>query len=287
MEFHENTPVSKEKKTSKTTNIEAARKEVKYFKECIEAKEKLYGPYHNSTLEAYRKLGLVYLHYGYKKQALEYLDQAYKLLHKKLENTEKDNQILKNDYADLNQEVENLYFIDSMTGLYSREYLHNILLKISDEQKHTQIPFSIMIIEIDHLDLINSRIGYKSGDEVIKQTALLIAKEIKNGNILCKYNSNSFIVLLPNKKADTTEELANRIKSLIFNNTFKYLQREIQSTISIGISEHYPPRIINFYNLINQAKQALLIAKKAGGNKIQKTISEDNCMSYISNLQSM
>lgn len=287
MEFNENMPISKEndKEKTKATKKETAKKEVKYFKECIEAKEKIYGTYHNSTILAYRKLALVYLHYGYRKQALQYFDKAFNLLSKKLENTEKDTQIIKNEFADLNHEIENLYFIDGLTGLYSREYFHNAIEQIIDEQKTTQIPYSVMIIEIDNLDRINRNFSYKTGDEIIKQSALLIAKEVNNGNILCKYNSDSFIVLLPDKNADTTIELASRIKSIIINNTFKYLQKEIQSTISIGIAEHHPPRLINFYNLIHEAKQALLTAKKNGGNRIQKAISQDNCMSYISNLK--
>lgn len=288
MEFNENVPISKrnEKEKTKATKKETAKKEVKYFKQCIEAKEKIYGPYHSSTLLAYRKLGLVYLHYGYRKQALQYFDKAFNQVIKKLENTEKDAQIIKNEFADLNHEIENLYYIDGLTGLYSREYFHNKIEQIIDEQKTTQIPYSVMIIEIDNLDRINRDFSYKTGDEIIKQSALLIAKEVNNGNILCKYNSDSFIVLLPGKNADTTIELASRIKSIIINNTFKHLQKEIQSTISIGIAEHHPPRLINFYNLIHEAKQALLTAKKNGGNRIQKAISQDNCMSYISSLKS-
>jgi len=110
---------------------------------------------------------------------------------------------------------------DFITGLYSAKYMKKQIDYQQLYSKNNQQPFSLMMIDICQFDQFNRRYGHQQGDNLLREVGQMITINVRDQDLVCRYASDRFIVLLPN----TTVELANtfvwHIENSIANLAFK------------------------------------------------------------------
>ena len=100
----------------------------------------------------------------------------------------------------LEKELTYLSFHDQMTGLYNYRYFKNEIERFNKSRK---LPISILIIDIDRLKIINDSKGHIKGNEIIKKTADILQRVVRDEDILARVGGDEFGVILPNKKEKT------------------------------------------------------------------------------------
>ncbi len=155
-------------------------------------------------------------------------------------------------------------FVDSLTGLYNRYYLNNIIntLKLKD--------ICIAIIDIDHFKRVNDMYGHDVGDIVLKEFSQKLKEVIRPEDILIRYGGEEFLLFLSKKNMQDGEEesIIHSIQKRISEKSIKTGQDDLKITASIGFNAT-PYLSRSFDSAINTADKMLYKAKINGRNKVE------------------
>jgi diguanylate cyclase (GGDEF)-like protein len=150
---------------------------------------------------------------------------------------------------------------DPLTGLYNRR----VLEFYTRTWIGGRVPFSLLLIDLDHFKRINDTFGHDIGDEVLKFLAQAVRSLTEERHMCCRFGGEEFVVLMP----DTAPELA-----LVYAETIRAYMEATDSpagrpvTLSIGIAA-YPEDADDAEQLFRLADEALYRAKGAGRNRIE------------------
>jgi diguanylate cyclase (GGDEF)-like protein len=153
---------------------------------------------------------------------------------------------------------------DALTGLLNRHALYQIIEREIARSKRSQKPFSIIIFDIDHFKEVNDIYGHNEGDFVLAELSKLICHATREVDSAGRWGGEEFILLLPETNRDTAQTLAERLRTLIENNSFG--EKVDKVTASFGITEYKAGD--NLENILKQADDALYQAKEGGRNKV-------------------
>ncbi len=112
------------------------------------------------------------------------------------------------------ERVRFMGFHDQLTGLYNRYYLNEEINRLDVTR---QLPFSIVMADLNGLKLINDTYGHLKGDEVIKKVASILGKTCRAEDVIARWGGDEFVILLPGTKAQEAAELCKRIDSNCHN----------------------------------------------------------------------
>jgi two-component system cell cycle response regulator len=154
---------------------------------------------------------------------------------------------------------------DSLTGLLNRRALY--------EQQRTQntgIPFSVVMIDLDHFKLINDQYGHLVGDEVLCQVARTIVERKRSSDHAGRWGGEEFLLLLPGANLQKAGYVAERMRVGI-----KSLQiplkdgRVVSVNASLGVASAVSGEEFSLEKLIDGADKALYMAKAAGRDLVR------------------
>ncbi|MCJ8011019.1 diguanylate cyclase [Paenibacillus sp. KQZ6P-2] len=180
-----------------------------------------------------------------------------------------------------NQKLQEMAVTDGLTGCYNRHYLTQQLEREVNKNMEYQIPFSILLLDIDFFKLINDNYGHMVGDEVICGTVSMIKQILRPSDILARFGGEEFIIYLPNTTSSEANQLAEQILNTVESNAIKvpHIIQSLSITISIGLlSIHQFPEEnpLNSRDTLNDmfqsVDQVLYQAKRGGRNRIASVI---------------
>ncbi len=154
--------------------------------------------------------------------------------------------------------------IDELTGVYNRRYLKE---KQEEEIKKfiaKKIPFSVVMVDIDHFKEINDTYGHLKGDEIIKRFAQFLKNTLRSMDTVVRYGGDEFVCVMPHTVKHDAEVTYRRILKNCKEQKFE----ELNITLSAGIAS-YPDNGQDFEELLNAADQALYDAKRSGRDRIK------------------
>ncbi|BCH24873.1 PleD family two-component system response regulator [Mesorhizobium sp. L-8-3] len=158
---------------------------------------------------------------------------------------------------------------DALTGLHNRRYLDNHLETLFNRAVTRERPLSVMITDLDRFKTVNDTYGHDGGDDVLREFAKRLRRNVRGIDLACRYGGEEFLVVLPDTEGHDAERVAERIRAEIERTPF-IVGREgisVSITISVGVScVKYPPDSVEA--LIKRADVALYEAKRGGRNRV-------------------
>jgi diguanylate cyclase (GGDEF)-like protein len=148
---------------------------------------------------------------------------------------------------------------DTMTEAYNRSFLLETLSNYIYKAKRYNLQFSVIRFNIDNITSINETHGFIEGDKKINHIISIIFKNIRTSDIIARYDSDDFILLLPQTSAIKCELICENLKNVINNDNDNE-----NLTVSFGITDFHIAD--NTSTITNRAKDALLKAKENGKN---------------------
>ena len=157
---------------------------------------------------------------------------------------------------------------DGLTELYNHRYFQEQMQNAVSHSKRYEIPFSLIIIDIDFFKKFNDNFGHQSGDAVLKQVAAELKKNVRATDIVCRYGGEEMSIILPSTKNEEAVAIANKLCSIVSSKKMKLSNgRESNVTISLGVStfgaDGETPA-----QLIEAADKRLYNAKENGRNRV-------------------
>jgi two-component system cell cycle response regulator len=158
---------------------------------------------------------------------------------------------------------------DSLTGLHNRRYLDSHLRTLFDRAVARRRPLSVMITDLDRFKSINDKWGHDGGDEVLKEFARRLRKNVRGIDLACRFGGEEFVVVMPDTDGAIAEKVAERVRAEIAGAPFAVGKggQTIEVTVSVGVSEL---KRVNdtMEDLMKRADVALYEAKTGGRNRV-------------------
>ncbi len=162
-----------------------------------------------------------------------------------------------------NIELRKLSISDSLTGLFNRFKLDELLIGEMGRFHRYGRPFSVIFGDLDHFKRINDGFGHQIGDDVLRLCATALAGEIRDTDRLGRWGGEEFLVVCPETDLEGARELAEKLRL-----TVKDLRVPGPGavTMSFGVAQCAPgdgPE-----TLMARADAALYAAKAKGRNRV-------------------
>jgi PleD family two-component response regulator len=184
-----------------------------------------------------------------------------------------------------NKALEAIVERDGLTGLYNHSAIHRRLEEIIAENRRHNVPFSVIMIDVDRFKEINDRYGHQIGDDVlIKLAAILrsenwafihaqeqgwgdLKQEIRTYDVAGRYGGDEFAVILPYCSEKNVRIVAKRlmksIKALRISKDPRF-----SVTVSLGIATvDAKPTTHDGKYILKMADQALYRSKADGRDR--------------------
>lgn len=157
---------------------------------------------------------------------------------------------------------------DQLTQLPNRELLRDRLQIAMARARREKLQLALLFLDLDKFKQVNDSLGHAVGDLLLQQVAQRIQQCIREVDTVARFAGDEFVVLLEDfHSADHAAKVAEKIR-LALNQPFE-LQGHSQTVLpSIGIAI-YPQHAADPQQLLNQADNAMYLAKKNGGNRFQ------------------
>ena len=158
---------------------------------------------------------------------------------------------------------------DGLTGLHNRRYLDSHLKTLFDRAMNRRRPLSLMITDIDRFKSINDTYGHDAGDDILREFAARLRKNVRGIDLACRYGGEEFVVVMPDTDSALANIVAERVRAQIADKPFEVstLSEPISVTISIGVAgiRHAGDTV---EALMKRADKALYEAKNSGRNRV-------------------
>lgn len=156
---------------------------------------------------------------------------------------------------------------DSLTPLPGHSAFLDALAGLRALCRRHGDPLSLMMLDLDRFRECNERYCPAFGDHVLRWFARILENVCRRSDILARYQSDRFIVALPNATAMQGADLARRCRGAMLHEPVVFEDRPHEMTVSIGIVESTVGFIETEQQLIQRARIALEQAKQDGGNR--------------------
>lgn len=161
---------------------------------------------------------------------------------------------------------------DSLTTLYNRRILEEILKRDIHRAQRYHTPLSVCMLDIDYFKQINDTYGHQMGDRVIKELAMLLKNSLREIDYAGRYGGEEFVIVLPETPLSHAHDFAIRLLKTIAALKFQSENQALFSiTASIGIAE-LNEKNNSYEALIKAADNAMYLAKDTGRNCVKESL---------------
>lgn len=157
-----------------------------------------------------------------------------------------------------------LIFRDDLTGFFNKRYLKHQELRFQSFQD-TNIPYTLVMLDIDNFKDINDTYGHIKGDKVLRDFSAYLKKSLRKGDSIIRFGGDEFLFLMFNTELYDAEIVCERL----IRNCSKKKFSGLEISISAGLAS-FPIDGKDFKVLVDKADKALYEAKRLGKNRLSR-----------------
>src|SRR5205807_6382439 len=122
------------------------------------------------------------------------------------------------------------------------------------------VPFSLLLLDIDHFKQVNDESGHDVGDAVLQRVGLELARALRADDVPGRWGGDEFLAVLPATSTEAALAVAERVRAGL---SASQLPAPVTTTIGIASGAGQADLVLH------AADQALLAAKRDGRNSVR------------------
>jgi diguanylate cyclase (GGDEF)-like protein/PAS domain S-box-containing protein len=174
------------------------------------------------------------------------------------------------DNVQLRQQLNTHQLSDPVTNLPSRRLLNGMIARLVNRPGH---PWSLLVIDLDRFNTINTGKGHAVADEILRRVARQLRECCRASDQIVRQDNDQFVMLCPDLETPIAAGLAERIRVRIAAMPLDDLigDSDMRLTCSIGVAGS-PQDHTRGELTLDVAMERLSTAKAAGRNRVETGI---------------
>ncbi len=152
-------------------------------------------------------------------------------------------------------------YLDPLTKIYNRQYLHEFIKQKSLQNYH------LMLMDIDHFKRVNDNYGHDVGDDVLIAVINELKIHLREDDLIVRFGGEEFLIFISTDSSLNIEDVAQRLRSAVEELSIKTTTHIVNITISLGVNPH-PYKARDIDEAIKICDEQLYIAKNKGRNRV-------------------
>jgi diguanylate cyclase (GGDEF)-like protein len=175
--------------------------------------------------------------------------------------------LLTREYA--NEGLIRFAFTDYLTGLKTRGYFEQQLELELKRAERKKSPLALLMIDIDFFKSLNDRYGHHVGDQILRDVASILMKDMREIDTVSRYGGEEFVLILPDTNGPGAMLVAQRLRKSVEQARFFAGSARVIERLSISIGVAVFDKDAQFKrDLIEFSDAALYAAKSQGRNRV-------------------
>lgn len=171
--------------------------------------------------------------------------------------------------------LESITMEDGLTKIYNRRGINRLMATHWKNCVRYQLPFSMMMFDLDRFKNYNDHYGHIKGDDVLVSVAQAAKAALYRAeDFVGRFGGEEFVVVMPNTDIEGAIAVSTRVMEAItalkiehdYNGDFGIV------TVSCGLVATLPESEMLIEDFINQVDKAMYLAKNSGRNQLRHEI---------------
>ncbi|MBQ7926891.1 MAG: diguanylate cyclase [Lachnospiraceae bacterium] len=154
---------------------------------------------------------------------------------------------------------------DSLTQLYNRRYGERKLLEIINKSRQTDMPFTIVLGDIDHFKQINDTYGHSCGDRVLQTVSGILQKTMRQHGFAARWGGEEFLLVFDHESLHEAQAVVEHMLMEIRCTPTPHEELPVFVTMTFGMT---PGGTDDMNALLKAVDEKLYNGKDQGRNRI-------------------
>ncbi|MDO9002938.1 MAG: GGDEF domain-containing protein [Aquabacterium sp.] len=172
------------------------------------------------------------------------------------------------DLAAATEKVKQLTMRDTLTGLFNRQCMQDVLEHECHRHDRSGHSFCVALIDLDHFKRVNDSRGHQVGDEALVGFAQAAQRMLRDTDVIARWGGEEFLLVLSDTEPGSQGLLAcERLRGQVAAQRLCPSAPDLTVTFSAGLAERRMGEPLG--HLLERVDQALYAAKAQGRNCVR------------------
>lgn len=159
---------------------------------------------------------------------------------------------------------------DALTGLATRKRFDAYLKEQFEFAKQVGKPLSVLLCDLDHLDMVNQTFGREAGDRAVHAVGGLVGERLRYRDLAARYGGEELALILTDTHAAGAAVVAERVRKKVEESQHDIgIGDPVRMSVSIGcVTLDEDLTFLAPSDLLLALEKTLAEAKRAGRNRV-------------------
>ena len=132
------------------------------------------------------------------------------------------------------QRIRALSDRDELTAIYNMRAFTRLAEQEHEIASRTERPYSVLMVDIEHLKALNDTYGHEAGNRAVKLVAEALQRLTRSTDAVARFGGDEFIVLLVSADKGAADEVAQRVRNVVFATTLEVDVKMVRLKVNVG-----------------------------------------------------